>query len=92
MIKYEIENFKDEPVTLDISENLPSVRRKYRERRIRTRHVQWDMLPETDMIRFDKEKSTFENILFHVELPARDKDGIAEKLSRKLHIKFRNEW
>ena len=57
------------------------------------RDVQWDMLPETDMIDgYDKEKSTFENVLFHVELPARGKDGKAEKQIRKLHIKFRNEW
>ncbi len=93
VIKYEIENFKDEPVTLDISENLPSVRREIPGTPNSNRDVQWDMLPETDMINgFDKEKSTFENILFHVELPARDKDGKAEKLTRKLHIKFRNEW
>lgn len=93
VVKYEIENFKDQPATLDIAENLISLRREIPGMPGSNRDVQWDMLPETDMIDgYDKEKSTFENALFHVELPARGKDGKAEKQIRKLHIKFRNEW
>lgn len=93
VVKYEIENFKDQPVTLDIAEHLPSLRREIPGMPGSNRDVQWDLLPETDMIDgYDKEKSTLENALFHVELPARDKDGKAEKQVLKLHIKFRNEW
>ena len=40
----------------------------------------------------DKEKSTFEQLVFHVSLPARDKDGKAEKVVKKLDVTFKNEW
>ena len=33
-----------------------------------------------------------DDVLFHIPLPAREKSGKAEKLVRKLHILFRNEW
>ena len=40
----------------------------------------------------DKEKSTFEQLVFHVPLPARGADGKAEKIVRKLHLVLKNEW
>ena len=40
----------------------------------------------------DKEKSTFEQLLFHVPLPARGADGKAEKIVHKLHLVLKNEW
>jgi len=93
VIKYEIENFKDKPVVLDIKENLRYVRREIPNVGDTGRDVQWEILPATDLEGgVDKEKSTFEEVLFHIPLPARDKSGKAEKRVRKLHIVFHNEW
>ena len=51
------------------------------------------LLPATDLEGGpDKDKTTFDEVLFHVPLPARDKSGKAEKLVRRLHLRFRNEW
>ena len=91
VIKYEIENFKDKPVTLDVSENVPYIRNEVRGNT--GRDVQWDLGKETTFEGgLDTEKSTFEKLLFHAKLPARDKDGKAEKITHKLHLVLRNEW
>lgn len=93
VLKYEIENFKDKPVVLDIKENLRYVRRELPNVGDTGRDVQWEILPATDLEGgLDKEKSTSEDVLFHVPLPARDKNGKAEKRVRKLHLLLRNEW
>ena len=93
VIKYEIENFKDKPVVLDIKENLRHVRREIPGYSDNGRDVQWEILKETNLDGgLDKEKSTVEDVLFHIPLPARDKSGKAEKQVKKLHILFRNEW
>jgi len=92
-VKYEIENFKDQPVVLDIQENLRHVRSEIPNLGNTNRDVEWELLPATDLEGGpDKEKTTFEEVLFHVPLPARDKSGKAEKLVRKLQVRFRNEW
>jgi hypothetical protein len=91
VIKYEIENFKDKPVTLDVSESVPYIRNEVRGNT--NRDVQWDLGKETTFEGgLDTEKSTFEKLLFHAKLPARDKDGKAEKITHKLHLVLRNEW
>ncbi len=91
VLKYEIENFKDQAVTLDIVENLRFVRNQLRGDT--GRDVQWDMGNETTFQGgADKEKSTFEQLVFHVKLPARGADGKAEKNIQKLHVIFKNEW
>jgi hypothetical protein len=91
VIKYEIENFKDKPVTLDVTESVRSIRNEVRGDN--GRDVQWDLGKETTFEGGrDPEKSTFDKLVFHVKLPARDKDGKAEKLTQKLHILLKNEW
>ena len=40
----------------------------------------------------DKEKSTFEQVVFHVPLQPRGADGKAEKVVHKLHLIIKNEW
>jgi hypothetical protein len=91
VLKFEIENFKDQPVTLDINETLRNVRSEVIGDT--GRDVQWELGKETDCGEGpDKEQSTYSKVVFHVKLPARDKDGKAEKLTKKLHIVFRNEW
>jgi hypothetical protein len=91
VVKYEIENFKDQPVTLDVVENLRHVRSEVRGDN--GRDVEWELGKETNFEAGpDKEKSTFEQLMFHVSLPARDKDGKAEKVVKKLDVTFKNEW
>jgi hypothetical protein len=91
VVKYEIENFKDQPVTLDVVENLRHVRSEVRGDN--GRDVEWELGKDTNFDGGpDKEKSTFEQLMFHVSLPARDKDGKAEKVVKKLDVTFKNEW
>jgi hypothetical protein len=91
VIKYEIENFKDKPVTLDVSENVVAIRNEVRANT--GRDVEFELGNDTTFDGgADKEKSTFEKLVFHVSLPARDKEGKAEKVTHKLHLILKNEW
>jgi hypothetical protein len=91
VIKYEIENFKEQAVTLDIVENLRNIRREVRADN--NRDVEWELGNQTTFEGGpDKEKSTFEKLMFHVKLPPRSADGKAEKLTHKLHVILKNEW
>jgi hypothetical protein len=92
VIKYEIENFKDQPVTLDVVENLRHIRREARGGD-NDRDVDWELGKDTTFDGGpDKEKSTSEQVMFHVKLPARDKDCKAEKIVQKFHVILKNEW
>ena len=92
IVKYEIENRKDQPITLDVGENLTKLRNEVRRAEI-ARDVQWELGKQTDLGDSDPEKSTFEKMLFHVDLPARNKDDQkAQKITKHLHITFKNEW
>src|SRR5262249_31105142 len=85
IIKYEIENFKDKPVILDVRENLRALRNQLRGDN--GRDVQWSLGKETTFEGGpDKELSTFERLVLHANLPARDKNGKAEKVVHKLHV------
>jgi hypothetical protein len=91
VVKYEIENFKDSAVQLDIVENLRKVRAEVRGDN--GRDVEWELGKETTFEGGpDKEKSTFEQLKFGVKLPARGADGKAEKFVHKLYVIFKNEW
>jgi hypothetical protein len=91
IVKYEIENFKDTPVTLDVSENLRYIRTEVF--RDTGRDVQWELGKETTFTGGpDKEKSTVEKKVFHADLPARHADGKADKIVKKLHFFMKNEW
>ncbi len=82
IVKFEIENFKDKAITLDVSENVRAIRNELYGNN--SRDVQWELGESTSFVgRPDKEKSTFEQLLFHVPLPARGADGKAEKIVRK---------
>ena len=90
VVKFEIENRKDQPITLDVGEDVRNLRNQIRGDSGRDPH--WTLGPETNLGASDVEKSTSEKLLFHVELPARDKDGKAEKITKKLHIFLKSEW
>jgi hypothetical protein len=91
IVKFEIENFKDKAVVLDISENVRAIRNElYGDN---GRDVQWELGKQTTFEEGpDKEKSTFEQLVFHVRLPARGADTKAEKIVHKLHLLLKNEW
>src|SRR5271157_4187083 len=91
VVKFEIENFKDKAVVLDVSENVRAIRNElYGDN---GRDVQWELGKSTTFDGGpDKEKSTFEKLLFHVPLPARGADGKADKIVHKLDLVLKNEW
>jgi hypothetical protein len=90
-IKYEIENFKEQPVTLDIVEGLRHLRNEVRGDT--GRDVEWELGKDTNLPAGpDKEKSTFDKLVFHVPLPARGADGKAQKFIYKLQVLIKNEW
>ena len=90
VVKFEIENRKEQAVTLDVAEDVRHLRNQVRGDSGRDPH--WQLGEETNLGASDVEKSTSDKLLFHVELPARGKDGKAEKVTKKLHIFLKNEW
>jgi hypothetical protein len=91
VVKFEIENFKDKAAVLDISENVRAIRNELAGET--GRDVQWELGKSTTFEGGpDKEKSTFEQLLYHVPLKARGADGKAEKVVHKLHLIIKNEW
>jgi hypothetical protein len=91
VLKYEIENFKKQPVKLDLVENLRHVRNEIRGDN--GRDVDWKLGDQTTFKDGpDDERSTFEQLMFHADLPAADAAGKAEKTVHKLHLFLKNEW
>src|SRR3954466_11637992 len=85
VVKYEIENFKREPIALNLVENLRQIRSEIRPDT--GREVDWDLNADTT---FDggpnKEHSDSEQLMFHAKLPAAGADGKATKITHKLHL------
>ena len=91
IIKYEIENFKKEPVTLDVVENARHVRNETRGDT--GREVDWELRDDTTFEGgLDRERSTAEQLVFHAKLPAADASGKAQTVVQKLHVLVKNEW
>ncbi len=84
-------NFKDQPVVLDVAENVRQVRNELFGDN--GREVQWVLGEQTSFEgKPDPEKSTFEQVLFHTSLPARGADAKAAVIVKKLHLVLKNEW
>ena len=91
IVKYEIENFKDKPVTLDVAESLQAIRAEIF--RNTGRNVQWELGDQTTFQGGpDPEDSTFDKKVFHADLPPRGEDTKAKKTIHKLHFFIKNEW
>ncbi len=91
VFKYEIENFKKEPVTLDVIENLRYIRNETRGDT--GRDVDWKLGNDTTFEGGpDPERSTADQLVFHVKLPPADANGKAQKIVHKLHLTLKNEW
>ncbi len=91
IVKYEIENHKNQAVTLDVVENLRSLRNEVLSRDT-GRDPEWELAKETTLGDKDAEKSSFESVTFHVDLPAQAEGGKAEVKTEKLAVTFKNEW
>ncbi len=90
IIKYEIENFKDQKVTLDIAEMIEHVRN---ETGLRSgQNAEWVIGDQTTLKNGpDAEESNQHRVVFHAELSAREGDK-AEKITHKLHLVFKHQW
>jgi hypothetical protein len=90
IVKYEIENFKDEAAVLDIAELMPALRNEIRGDT--GRHVEWVLGDRGTLAEIDRAKSTADRPVFHVSLPARGADQKAVKVVHTLHVVIKNEW
>jgi hypothetical protein len=91
VVKYEIENFKKQPVTLDVVENLRYVRKEVRGDT--GRDVDWQLHDDTTFKGGpDPERSTYEQLVFHAPLPAASANGKAERVVHRLHLSLKHEW
>ncbi|MDQ5910997.1 MAG: hypothetical protein QG599_3094 [Pseudomonadota bacterium] len=87
-VKYEIENFKDTPATLNIVESVRYIRDQLNRH---DRDPEW-RLGDGTLRNPDPEKSDADKLLFHVDLPARPADGPAPKQTQTLRLTLNNEW
>ncbi len=90
VVKYEIENFKDQSVVLDIAESMPALRAEILGST--GRHVEWVFGNNGTLKNPDAEKSTADRPVFHVTLPPRGDDQKAVKKIHTLHVIIKNEW
>jgi hypothetical protein len=91
VVKYQIQNFKDTPVVLDLSESVSALRNEVRG--YVARPPQWELGPDTSLKDGpDPEKSDYDTLLFHVALPPRGADGKAVEQVRRLSLVLKNEW
>ena len=90
VVKYEIENFKDKPITLDIAEDIDRLRAEVGFNS--GQPAEWVIGDETNFEgKPDPEESSEQRVLFHTDLPARQGDK-AEKIVKKLHLTFLNQF
>lgn len=91
VVKYEIESFKDRPVTLDIVEHVRALRNEIGQ--ASARDPEWELVADTTLQGPpDPEYSDFDRLVFHANLPARSPDGKADKVTHRLHLRLKNEW
>ena len=90
IVKYEIENFKDKSVVLDLAESMPALRTEIRGNT--GRNVEWTFGTTGTLKQVDKDKSTADRPVFHITLPPRGDDQKAVKQVHTLHVIIKNEW
>jgi hypothetical protein len=88
-VKYEIENFKDTPATLNIVESVRQIRDQIQG--YSDRDPEW-RLGDGTLRNPDPEKSDADQLRFHVDLPARPAGGPAPKQTQTLRLTLNNEW
>jgi len=95
VVKYEIENFKDKPVTLIIEESLSHLRNEVfsSNRSFARNTLEWEIGDATTFTDKPLKKQTnSQKIAYQITLPARTNATEQVKLEKKLNINFNNEW
>ncbi|MCW8929929.1 MAG: hypothetical protein OQL19_06810 [Gammaproteobacteria bacterium] len=100
VVKYEIENFKDQSVNLIIEESIPFLRNQVFPSRHRASYgnsvdnaIEWEVGKETSFTGKPlKKQASSQKIAYQVTLPARNAQEKVIKLEKKLNINFKNEW
>jgi hypothetical protein len=90
VVKYEIENFKDQPIVLDIVERPSMLRDEVL--RLAPRDVEWQVGSTGTLKDPVADKTTNEVVRFKVEVPPRGADQKAVKKVETFHVVFKNEW
>lgn len=91
VLRFEMENFKQSPVTVNVTEDL--VRLQARLLGERGRDVEWTLGPQTTFAEPpDPELTSAERLVVPVTLPAARPGGVAAKVVHKLHLVLSNEW
>ena len=95
VVKYEIQNFKDKPVTLTVEESIPHLRNEVFSggRSLPEHGIEWQVGKDTNFKGTPLKKLTSsQKIAYQVTLPARSGTEEVAKLEKKLNIEFKNEW
>ncbi len=91
VLRYEIENFKPEPVRLDVVENVRELRAALWGDR--APDPQWKLGRRTSFSGgVDPEHSGAEQLVVHAPLPGADSSGGARRIVHRLHLIVQNEW
>ena len=92
VLEYKIENFKDKPLTLDISEDINRLRDELFGGK--DHDADWSILPDSTTLpasAFDRKDSR--TLEIHIPLPAAPKgDAKVEPLTVSVHLRLANEW
>jgi len=92
LLNYEIENFKDQAVTLIIEESLPYLRNELGLSG-RSDGFEWRLGDDTSLAGKPlKERTHSQKIAYQISLPARTAEAKPLKLEKQLNINFNNEW
>ena len=91
VVKYEIENFKDQGVTLDLVESMSALRREILGET--GRDVEWELEGSASLNgKLDRQRTTADELVAQVSLPPRTADQKAVKQVYSLHVLIKNEW
>lgn len=95
-VRYEIENYKETPVELQIVEDMEALegydidtkRANWRD----GLKTAWKLAPDSELGAPDPEHSSADKALFRIALPAREKDGQPVKIVKRLRIRFPGQY
>lgn len=90
VVKYEIENFKDQPVILNVAELIQQVANEAGVN-VSARPFEWSIGEGTTFETLDKDHTDAQRIEYKADLPARDGDD-TQKVTHELHLVFKNVW
>lgn len=91
VVKYEVENFKDQAAPLNIVESMSALRREILGDT--GRDVEWELVGNASLNgKMDRERTNADEIVTRVILPPRSAEQKANKQVLMLHVRIKNEW